>query len=86
MPHLFTDELRNPVWVDNLCVALIELAETEYRGVLHLVEIKDGRKRPSARRTTPAEDTTIARFRRVGCPVLVVTNEDELLKAIGALS
>lgn len=36
MPHLFTDELRNPVWVDNLCAALIELAETEYRGVLHL--------------------------------------------------
>lgn len=36
MRRLFTDELRNPVWVDNLCAALIELAESEYRGVLHV--------------------------------------------------
>lgn len=36
MPRLFTDELRNPVWVDNLCAVLVELAESEYRGVLHV--------------------------------------------------
>lgn len=36
MPKLFTDEMRCPVWVDNLCAALLELGETDYRGVLHL--------------------------------------------------
>ncbi len=36
MPTLFTDELRCPIWVDNLCEALIELAEMEYRGALHV--------------------------------------------------
>jgi dTDP-4-dehydrorhamnose reductase len=36
MPHLFTDEMRCPIWVDNLCDALIELAEMDYRGVIHV--------------------------------------------------
>ncbi len=36
MPRLFTDEMRCPVWVDNLCAALIELAELDYRGILNI--------------------------------------------------
>lgn len=36
MPKLFTDEMRCPVWVDNLCEALVELAEMDYRGILHV--------------------------------------------------
>jgi dTDP-4-dehydrorhamnose reductase len=36
MPRLFTDEMRCPIWVFNLAQALLELAETEYRGVLNL--------------------------------------------------
>lgn len=36
MPRLYTDELRCPVWVHNLCEALIELSEMDYRGVLHV--------------------------------------------------
>lgn len=36
MPRLFTDEMRSPVWVDNLTAALIELAEHDYRGVLNV--------------------------------------------------
>jgi len=33
---LFTNQMRNPVWVGALCNALLELAENEYRGVLHV--------------------------------------------------
>jgi dTDP-4-dehydrorhamnose reductase len=36
MPHLFTDEIRCPIWVDNLSAALLELAENDYRGILHV--------------------------------------------------
>jgi dTDP-4-dehydrorhamnose reductase len=36
MPRLFTDELRCPVWVDNLADALIELAESDYCGILNV--------------------------------------------------
>lgn len=36
MPQLFTDEMRCPIWVDNLSAALLELAETDYRGILHV--------------------------------------------------
>jgi dTDP-4-dehydrorhamnose reductase len=36
MPRLFTDEIRCPVWVDNLSEALIELAENDYRGILNV--------------------------------------------------
>ncbi len=34
--HLFTDELRCPVWVETLAQAVLELAASEYRGVLHI--------------------------------------------------
>ncbi len=33
---LFTDEIRSPIWATNLAQALLELAETEYHGILHL--------------------------------------------------
>jgi hypothetical protein len=56
-----------------------------YRGRLYLVEIKDGAKVKSKRALTPAEETTIARFRLIGCPVLVVETSDELLRGIGAV-
>lgn len=36
MPRLFTDEIRCPVWVDNLATALIEVAESDYRGILNV--------------------------------------------------
>ena len=34
--HLFTDELRCPVWVESLAGAVIELAGLDYAGVLHV--------------------------------------------------
>ncbi len=34
--RLFCDEWRNPVWVESLAAALLELAELDYRGVLHV--------------------------------------------------
>jgi dTDP-4-dehydrorhamnose reductase len=34
--RLFTDEFRCPVWVITLAQALLELAELDYRGVLHV--------------------------------------------------
>ena len=36
MQRLYTDEMRNPVWVRNLSEALVELAEMDYRGVLNV--------------------------------------------------
>ncbi len=33
---LFTDELRNPIWVESLVGALWELADGDYNGVLHV--------------------------------------------------
>lgn len=36
MPRLFVDELRNPIWVMNLCEALTELAASDYRGILNV--------------------------------------------------
>jgi len=34
--RLFTDELRCPVWVESLAAAVVELAGTDYAGVLHV--------------------------------------------------
>ena len=34
--HLFTDELRCPIWVESLAAALVELAGSDYTGVLHV--------------------------------------------------
>ncbi|RMH03743.1 MAG: SDR family oxidoreductase [Nitrospirae bacterium] len=33
---LFTDEIRCPIWVDNLVSALLELATLPYTGILHI--------------------------------------------------
>ena len=33
---LFTDQRRNPVWVETLCQACLELAAQDYRGVLNV--------------------------------------------------
>jgi dTDP-4-dehydrorhamnose reductase len=33
---LFTDELRCPIWNDELAAALLELASLDYRGLLHV--------------------------------------------------
>jgi dTDP-4-dehydrorhamnose reductase len=33
---LFTDQLRNPVWAESLSLACLELAQNEYRGILHV--------------------------------------------------
>jgi dTDP-4-dehydrorhamnose reductase len=35
--HLFTDERRCPIWVESLAAALIELADLDYTGALHVV-------------------------------------------------
>jgi hypothetical protein len=56
-----------------------------YRGVLYLVEIKDGAKSASRRQLTPPEVETIQRFMSVGVKVLVVTSVDEMLRGIGAI-
>ncbi|MCZ6798970.1 MAG: SDR family oxidoreductase [Nitrospirae bacterium] len=34
--HLFTDEIRCPIWVDNLSAALLELADSPQNGILHI--------------------------------------------------
>jgi len=34
--HLFTDEIRCPIWVESLAAALVELARMRYTGVLHV--------------------------------------------------
>lgn len=33
---LFVDQVRNPVWVQSLSDACLELAESDYRGILHV--------------------------------------------------
>jgi dTDP-4-dehydrorhamnose reductase len=37
---LFTDELRCPIWSDQLATALLELAALEYRGLLHVAGLE----------------------------------------------
>ena len=34
--RLFTDEIRCPIWVETLSLALLELVEIDYSGVLHI--------------------------------------------------
>lgn len=53
-----------------------------FRGVLKIIEIKDGRKPPSARKLTPAEAEFI---RDWGAHVAVVTSAEEALRAVGAM-
>jgi len=37
-PHLFTDELRCPMWVESLAAAVVELAGTTYTGVPSILQ------------------------------------------------
>ncbi len=53
-----------------------------FRGVNYLMEIKDENKPPSKRRLTPDEKDWHDNWRG---SVVVVNNEDEALKAIGAI-
>ena len=34
--RLFTDEIRCPIWVRTLALALLELVEEDYNGILHI--------------------------------------------------
>jgi hypothetical protein len=54
-----------------------------FRGNLHLLEIKDGKKPPSARKLTPDQQTWRQTW---GAVVEVVTSPEQALKAIGAMA
>lgn len=54
-----------------------------FRGGWHLIEVKDGRKRPSARMLTLDQQRW---HRRQQGPVAVVCNVDQALAAIGAVT
>lgn len=56
-----------------------------YRGRLVWFEIKDGRKPPSERRLTEAEQETIRRLAAVHAPVHVVTDCDQAIRILEAL-
>ena len=56
-----------------------------YRGVLYMLEVKYGDKPPSRRRLTPNEMKTYADFARVGVRYHIVLDEDDALRAIGAI-
>ena len=34
--RLFTDEIRSPIWVNTLVASLLELAESDFTGILHI--------------------------------------------------
>ena len=51
-----------------------------YRGVIHLLEVKDGRKPPSKRRLTPDEQKFFNDW--AGYPVHVVNSTEEAIDAI----
>jgi Holliday junction resolvase len=55
-----------------------------WRGRVLMVEVKDSRKPPSARKLTPAQTVFHVEWQRVGCKVHVITNVDEALALLGA--
>lgn len=53
-----------------------------YRGRIHLLEVKDGSKPPSARRLTPDQKRWHAEARARGYDVKVVNSTDEAILAV----
>ncbi len=51
-----------------------------HRGRIHLFEIKDGSKPPSARKLTPDQETWHAAWR--GAPVLVIESVEQAITAL----
>ena len=49
------------------------------RGVLRLIEVKDGKKPPSARKLTRHEELYHADMAAAGCPVLIIESVDQVL-------
>lgn len=56
-----------------------------FRGCLTILEVKDGRKKPSDRRATSAERETLRNLLGAGCPAWIVEDETEALVMIGAV-
>lgn len=54
-----------------------------YRGLTYLIEVKDGRRPPSERRLTPAQEVWHRTWN--GWPVAVVLDIDGALRVIGVL-
>lgn len=48
-------------------------------GVLRLIEVKDGKKKPSARKLTPHEAVYHADMAAAGCPVLIIESVEDVL-------
>jgi hypothetical protein len=57
---------------------------TFWRGIVRLVEIKDGSKEPARRRLTPAQEMTRSLARAHGCDIHVVESVDQALALHGA--
>lgn len=55
-----------------------------WRGRLIWIEIKDGAKRPSARKLTPSQCVFHAEWARINCPVHVVETVSDALRLLGA--
>lgn len=49
-------------------------------GVLKLIEVKDGKKRPSARKLTPHEAAYHRDMAAAGCPIVVVESIDQVIE------
>lgn len=54
-----------------------------FRGVWHVLEVKDGAKQPCKQELSPAQLDTLANLRL--CGVKLVRNEREALEAVGAV-
>ena len=57
----------------------------KYRGVVRLLEVKDGRRPPSARQMTPQEAAWHSLWGGPEALVRVVNDAEDALRAIGAL-
>jgi len=55
-----------------------------FRGNWTAIEVKDGKKSPSKRRLTAAQEKLHQKVTSAGCAILVVKNVDEALAIFGA--